>query len=66
MLSPVSMPARTIFVLTLLFCLLPTQSLMYGEPVALVTVEAGDYDRIDIPVSLDLSGVPLGFPSDER
>ncbi len=65
MLSPVSIPVRTILVLALLLCLLPTQSFTYGEPLALVTVEAGDYDRVDTPVSLDLSGVPLGFPSDE-
>jgi len=63
--SLTSMPARTFLVLTLFLGLVSSQSLAYGQPLATVTVEAGDYDRIDIPVSVDLTGVPLGFPSDE-
>jgi hypothetical protein len=34
-------------------------------PLAKITVEAGDYTRIDTPVTASLDGVPLGFPSDE-
>jgi hypothetical protein len=44
--------------------LLPSQ-VSLGEPLARITVEAGDYTRLDTPVSLDLSGVPLGFPNEE-
>lgn len=47
--------------LCLLFCSLVCS----GQPLARITVEAGDYTRIDTPVSLDLNGVPLGFPQDE-
>jgi len=35
-----------------------------GAPLAHITVDAGHYVRVDTPVSLDLSGVPVGFPSD--
>jgi hypothetical protein len=44
--------------------LLPSQ-VSLGEPLAKITVDAGDYARLDTPVSLDLSGVPFGFPNEK-
>jgi hypothetical protein len=41
------------------------QSVSRAGPLAKITVEAGDYTRIDTPVTARLDGVPLGFPSDE-
>ncbi len=41
------------------------QSVSRVGPLAKITVEAGDYTRIDTPVMAWLDGVPLGFPSDE-
>jgi len=35
-----------------------------GEPLARITVDAGEHDRFDTPVSLDLSGVPFGLPNE--
>ncbi|MGD8499652.1 MAG: PmoA family protein, partial [Phycisphaerales bacterium] len=62
--KPVSIVIGSIFVLLLSSCLLSPQS-VGGERLGRITVDAGDYTRIDTPVSLDLSGVPLGFPGDE-
>jgi len=45
-------------------CFLSTQSVAYARPLAKITVEAGDYTRVDTPVSLDLSGVPFGLPNE--
>lgn len=36
-----------------------------AEPLARFTVAAGDHGRLDTPVSVDLSGVPLGFAGDQ-
>ena len=60
-------PISTLICLILLltFSLLSFRSVAYSEPLATITVEAGGYLRVDTPVSLDLSGAPLGFPSDE-
>ena len=46
-------------------CLILPGSVTQGEPLARITVEAGDYARLDTPVSLDLSGVSLGFPNEK-
>ncbi|MHC4206408.1 MAG: DUF6807 family protein [Planctomycetota bacterium] len=46
-------------------CLLLPNQVTLGEPLGKITVEAGDYTRIDTPVSLDLSGVPFGFPNEK-
>jgi hypothetical protein len=62
--KPVSILLRSLFVFILSSCLFSPQSVS-GEPLGKITVDAGDYTRIDTPVSLDLSGVPLGFPGDE-
>ncbi|MHC4119128.1 MAG: DUF6807 family protein [Planctomycetota bacterium] len=54
------------FALCVLILVFASQSVTGAEPLATITVEAGDYTRVDTPVSLDLSGVPgIGFPSDE-
>ena len=42
-------------------CLLLPHPVTWGEPLARITVDAGDYTRLDTPVSLDLRGVLLGF-----
>jgi len=42
-------------------CLLLPHPVTWGEPLARITVEAGDYTRLDTPVSVGLSGVLLGF-----
>jgi len=63
--KPISILTRTIFVLVLSFCLLPPRSVSCGEPLARFTVETGDYMRFGTPVSLDLTGVPVGFPTDK-
>ena len=61
-------PVSTLICLILLFIFsdgfISPPSIARGEPLARITVEAGHYTRVDTPVSLDLSGVPLGFPSD--
>jgi len=51
------------FILSILFCFL-TLPTFAAEPMARFTVQAGDQDRLDMPVSVDLSGHPLGFPGD--
>jgi len=64
--KPVSILIRLILVFALCSCLLSSRSVAYGQSLGTITVEAGDYTRIDTPVSLDLSGSPgLGFPSEE-
>jgi hypothetical protein len=63
--KPMSALIRLLFVFALLSCLLLTYSVFGAEPPARITVDAGHYARLDTPVSLDLSGVPCGFP-DER
>ncbi|NQT02310.1 MAG: PmoA family protein [Planctomycetes bacterium] len=61
--KPISTLICLIFLLT--FSLLPFRSTAYGEPLARFTVETGDYMRFGTPVSLDLTGVPVGFPTDK-
>jgi len=64
--KPVSTLIHSILVLVFCACLLSSQSAAYGQSLGTITVEAGDYQRLDVPVSLDLSGAPgVGFPSDE-
>ena len=46
-------------------CLLLPVPVTLGEPLARITVDAGDYIRVDTPVSVDLSGVPFGLPDDK-
>lgn len=46
-------------------CIISPQSCKCAEPFARITVEAGDSVRIDTPVSVSLSGLPVGFPADE-
>jgi len=55
----------SIILLVLSSCLLTSQSVGYAGPLARITVEAGDYMRIDTPVMASLDGVPLGFPADK-
>ena len=47
------------------FCVLSPQSVSRAVPLAKITVEAGDYTRIDTPVTASLDGVPLGSPADK-
>jgi hypothetical protein len=63
--KPVPILIRPILVFALCSCLLSSQSVAYGQSLGTITVEAGDYTRFFTPVSLDLSGVPQGFPGDE-
>ena len=64
--KPVSTLIRLILVLVFCACLLSSQSVTYGQSLGTITVEAGDYKRLDVPVSLDLSGLPgIGFPLEE-
>jgi len=51
-----------VFVLS---CVFSPQSTHCAEPLARITVAAGDYTRTDTPVMAELDGVALGFPSDE-
>jgi hypothetical protein len=37
---------------------------VWGQLPARITIEAGDYVRLNTPVSLELGGVPLGLPND--
>ncbi len=43
---------------------LAARSAAVSEPLARITVDAGEHDRFDTPVSLDLSGVPFGLPNE--
>jgi hypothetical protein len=48
----------------LTFSILAFCSTARGEPLARFTLDTGDYGRFGTPVSLDLTGVPLGLPTD--
>jgi len=61
---PISALIRVIVLLFLSFCFL-SYGVAYGEALAQITVEAGDYVRMDTPVATQLDGVPLGFPTDQ-
>ncbi|HEC02094.1 MAG TPA: hypothetical protein ENI81_01030, partial [Phycisphaerales bacterium] len=64
--KPFSILKHSIPVFVLSCCLLLSQSAARGESLGTITVDAGNYTRLDTPVSLDLSGVAgIGFPSDE-
>ena len=63
--SQLLMRKGSIFFLILLSCLLAVQSVGNAEPLARITVDAGNYTRIDTPVMACLDGVPLGFQSEE-
>jgi hypothetical protein len=60
-------PVSTLICLILLltFLLVPFRSVAYGEPLARFTLETGDYERFGTPVSLDLTGIPVGFRTDK-
>lgn len=45
-------------------CILSPQPGTCAEPLARITIEAGDCERIDTPVSVSLSGLPVGLPLD--
>ena len=62
--KPISTLIRLFPVFILSSCLLLPNPVTWGEPPARITVEAGDYTRVDTPVSLDLSGVSFGFPNE--
>ena len=62
---PISTLISLIVLFTFSFGLFSPQSIARGKPLAEITVDAGDYQRVDTPVSLDLSGVPVGFPTDQ-
>ena len=48
----------------LLFCFFAGQSTVCAGFLAKITVEAGDCERIDTPVAVSLSGMPIGFQGD--
>ena len=56
---------RLFFVFFLPTSLLLSNQATQGEPLARITVDTGDYMRFGTPVSLDLTGVPVGFPTDK-
>jgi len=57
---------RSMLVFIPSWCFLLSQPPAYGQSLGSIAVEAGEYTRVDTPVSLDLTGVPgVGFPSDE-
>lgn len=60
----ITVSARYLFVLLLLLSLSLCASVTRGQPLARITVEAGDYTRVDTPVAADLDGVPIGLPTD--
>jgi len=62
--KPISTLLRMFHILVLFSCILLPHSVSLGEPLAIITVDAGHYTRVDTPVSLDLSGVPFGFFND--
>lgn len=49
--------------LGILLCLL-VSPVFAATPLARFTVSAGDHDRLDLPISVDLSGQPFGFAGD--
>ena len=61
--KPISTLKAAIFLFIFSFGLLLPQTVAFGGPLAQITVDAGNYMRVDTPVSLDLSGGPLGFPT---
>jgi hypothetical protein len=63
--KPISTLIRLLFIFVFSSCLLLPWSLAQGDPLGKITVNAGHYARLDTPVSLDLSGVPFGFPNEE-
>ncbi|MHC4556942.1 MAG: DUF6807 family protein [Planctomycetota bacterium] len=65
LISALSISRSSIIIFVLSFCVLSSQSITWAEPLAKITVESGDYTRIDTPVTALLDGVPIGFPSDE-
>ncbi|MHC4682302.1 MAG: DUF6807 family protein, partial [Planctomycetota bacterium] len=60
---PISTRCLVVFLLFLSFSL--CASVTRGRTLARITVEAGDYTRVDTPVAAELDGVPLGFPADD-
>ena len=62
--KPITVSTRLTVILVLPLCLLLFSSVTYGQPLARITVEAGDYARNDTPVAASLEGVPLGFPQE--
>ncbi len=65
LMSTISILKVSIILFVLSFCVLVPQTVSLAGPLAKITVEAGDYTRIDTPVTAWLDGVPLGFPADE-
>ncbi|MDT8302717.1 MAG: DUF6807 family protein [Sedimentisphaerales bacterium] len=65
LMSQFSIRKGTIIFFVLSCCLLTAQSVSIAKPLARITVEAGDYTRIDTPVMACLDGVPLVFPWDD-
>lgn len=63
--KPVTIPIRSSVVTLLLLSFSLYLPASYGQTLARVTVEAGDYTHLDIPVALELNGVALGFPTDQ-
>ncbi len=64
LISTISILKGSIILFVLSSCVLLPQSVSRAGPLARITVETGDYMRFGTPVSLDLTGVPLGFPTD--
>ena len=54
-----------IILLVLSSCILTPQSVSRAGPLARITIEAGDYTRVDTPVKASLDGVPFGSPADK-
>ena len=61
----ISMLISSIILFVFFFCVLAPQSVSRAESLAKITVEAGDYTRIDTPVAASLDGVPLASPADK-
>ena len=62
--KPVAILIRSFVAFLLLWSFSLHSSVSCGQTLARVTVEAGEYTRVDTPVALDLSGMPLGLPAD--
>ena len=56
--KPISILISSILFLS--SCTLVSGQATSAEPLAKITVEAGDYKRVDTPVSVALDGVPIG------
>jgi hypothetical protein len=63
--KPSSIQKGSIIFFVLAFCFLAPQSVSRGGPLAKITVETGEHMRFGTPVSLELTGVPVGFPTDK-